>query len=63
MTTTEILEADLERDERRKSEPFRRECAVLNVSTLSSKSGFVQNEDLALHFVGPNILHHVSNEE
>jgi len=63
MSATEILEADLERDERRKSELFRREWAVLNVSTLSSKSGFVQNKDLALSFVGPNILHHVSNEE
>ena len=28
MSATEILEADLERDERRKSELFRRECAV-----------------------------------
>jgi len=63
MSATEILEADLERDERRKSEPFRREWAVSNVSTLSSKSSFVQNEDIALFFVGTNILHHVSKEE
>ena len=63
MNATEILEADLERDERRKSEPFRREWAVSNVSTLSSKSGFVQTEDIALFFVGTNILHHVSKEE
>jgi len=60
---TKILEAGLERDERRKSEPFRREWAVSNVSTLSSKSGFVQNEDMALSFVGTNILHHVSKKE
>ena len=41
MNATEILEADLERDERRKSDLFRREWAISNVSTLSSKSGFV----------------------
>ena len=63
MSATEILEADLERDERRKSEPFRREWVVSNISTLSSKSDFVQNEDIALPFVGTNILHHVSKEE
>ena len=63
MNATEILEADLERDERRKSDLFRREWAISNVSTLSSKSGFVQNEDIALPFVGTNILHHVSKEE
>ena len=63
MNATEILEADLERDERRKSEPFRREWAVSNVSTVSSKSGFVQNEDIALSFVGTNILQHVSKKE
>ena len=62
MTATEILEADLERGERRKSEPFRREWAVSNVSTLPSKSGFVQNEDIALSFVGCNILHHESKK-
>ena len=60
MSATEILEADLERDERRKSKPFRREWAVSNVSTLSSKSDFVQNENIALSFVGTNILHHES---
>ena len=59
MTTTEILEADLERAERKKSELFSREWAVSNISTLSSKS----HEDIALSFVGTNILHHVSNEE
>ena len=63
MSTTEILEADFERDERRKSEPFRREWAVSNVSTLPSKSSFVQNKDIALSFVGTNILQHVSKKE
>ena len=63
MSATEILEADLERDERRKSEPFRREWAVSNVSTLPSKSSFVQNKDIALSFVGTNILHHMSKKE
>ena len=63
MNATEILEANLERDERRKSEPFRREWAVSNISTLPSKSGFVQNEGIALSFVGTNILHHVSKKK
>ena len=63
MSATEILEADLERDERRKSDLFRREWAISNVSTLSSKSGFVQNGDIALSFVATNILHHISKEE
>ena len=40
MNATEILEANLERDERRKSEPFRREWDVSNVSTFSYKSVF-----------------------
>ena len=62
MNANEILEVDLERDEKRKSEPFRREWAVSNVSTLSSKSGFVQNEGIALSFVGTNILHRVSKK-
>ena len=48
MNANEILEVDLERDEKRKSEPFRREWAISNVSTLSSKSGFVQNEDIVV---------------
>ena len=63
MNATEILEANLERDKRRKSEPFGRERAVSNISTLPSKSSFVQNKDIALSFVGTNILHHISKEE
>ena len=63
MTTTEILEADLERAERKKSEPFRREWDVSNVATPSSKSDFLQNGDIALSFVRTNILQHESKKE
>ena len=38
--------------------------AISYVSTLSSKSDFfLQNEDIALSFVGTNILQHVSKKE
>jgi len=40
MNATEILQDDLERAERRKTEPYRREWAISYVSTLSSKSDF-----------------------
>ena len=40
MNATEILQDDLERAERRKTEPSRREWAISYVSTLSSKSDF-----------------------
>ena len=40
MNTTEILQDDLERAERRKTEPSRREWVISYVSTLSSKSDF-----------------------
>ena len=56
MNATEILEADLERAEKRKNEPFRKEWIILGVKVSSSKSDFVQNEDIALPFVGTNIL-------
>ena len=63
MTATEILEADLERAERRKNEPFRKEWIISDVTVPSSKSDFVQIKDIALSSVGPNILQHVSKTE
>ena len=63
MNATEILEADLERAERRKNEPFRKEWIISDVTVPSSKSDFVQNEDIDLSSVGTNILQHVSKKE
>jgi hypothetical protein len=63
MTATEIFEADLDRVERRKNEPFRKEWIISDVTVPSSKSDFVQIKDIALSSVGPNILQHVSKTE
>ena len=63
MNAAEILEADLDRAKRRKNEPFRKEWIILDVTVPSSKSDFVQNEDIALSSVGTNILQHVSKKE
>ena len=56
LTTAEILEADLQRAERRKNEPFRKEWVVLDGTTNSSNSEFLQNDDIVLPIVGTNIL-------
>ena len=56
MNATKILEADLERAERRKNEPFRKEWIISDVTVPSFKSDFVQNKDIALSSVGTNIL-------
>ena len=62
MTTAQILREDLLRAERRKNEPFRKEWVISNVTIPSSKSEFLQNEDITLHLVGTNILQHVSKK-
>jgi len=63
MTAIEILEANLERAERRKHGPFRKEWIISDVTVPSSKSNFVQNKDIALSSIGTNILQHVSKKE
>ena len=62
MTATEILEADLERAERRKNEPFRKEWIISDVTLASTKYDILQNEDIPLSFVGTNTLQHVSKK-
>ena len=62
MTTAEILRDDLMRAERRKNEPFRREWAISNVATLSSKPELLK-DNFVLPLVGTNILQHVHKEE
>ena len=62
MTAAEILREDLMRAERRKNEPFRREWAVSNVATLSSKSELLY-DTFVLPPVGTNILQLVHKEE
>ena len=61
MNATEILQDDLERAERRKSKPFRREWAILSVATLSFKSELLQ-DNFVLPLVGTNILQLVHKE-
>ena len=63
MTSAQILREDLLRAERRKNEPFRKEWVISNVTIPSSKSQFLQNEDITLPLVGTNILQHVSKKE
>ena len=63
MTSAQILREDLLRAERRKNEPFRKEWVISYITIPSSKSEFLQNEDIALHVVGTNILQHVSKKE
>ena len=63
MTSAQILREDLLRAERRKNEPFRKEWVISNVTIPSSKSKFLQNEDITLPLVGTNILRHVSKKE
>jgi len=63
MTAAEILREDLLRVERRKNEPFRKEWAVLDGTTNSYKSKFLQNDDIVLPIVGTNILQHESENE
>jgi len=62
MTSAQILRKDLLRAERRKNEPFRKEWVISNVTIPSSKSEFLQNEDITLPLVGTNILRHVSKK-
>jgi len=62
MTTAQILREDLLRAERRKNEPFRKEWVISNVTIPSSKSEFLQNEDITLPLVETNILQHVSKK-
>ena len=62
MTAAEMLREDLMRAERRKNEPFRREWAVSNVATLSSKSELLY-DTFVLPPVGTNILQLVHKEE
>ena len=63
MTAAEILREDLLRVERRKNEPFRKEWVVLDGTTNSYKSKFLQNDDIVLPIVGTNILQHESKNE
>jgi hypothetical protein len=60
MTTAKILREDILRAERRNNEPFRKEWVISNVTIPSSKSEFLQNEDITLPLVRTNILQHVS---
>ena len=62
MTAAEILREDLMRAEGRKNEPFRREWAVSNVATLSSKSELLY-DTFVLPPVGTNILQPIHKEE
>ena len=62
MTSAQILREDLLRAERRKNEPFRKEWVISNVTIPSSKSKFLQNEDITLPLVGTNILRHISKK-
>ena len=62
MTVAEILREDLMRAERRRNEPFRREWAVSNAATLSSKLELLK-DNFVLPLVGTNILQHVYKEE
>ena len=55
MTAVEILREDLMRVEKRK-EPFRKEWVITYVTIPSSKSKFLQNEDIVLPRVGTNIF-------
>jgi len=48
MNATKILEANLERAERRKNEPFRKEWIISDVTLASTKSDILQNEDMEL---------------
>jgi len=63
MTTAQILKEDFLRAETRKNEPFRKQWVISDVTIPSSKSDFLQNEDIALHLVGTNILQHLSKKE
>jgi hypothetical protein len=63
LTIAEILEADLQREERRKNEPFRKEWVVFNDTRNSSKHEFLQNDDIVLPIIGTDTLQRVHNED